>query len=91
MLMSSRRRYPRDTSVELLRSATYTLPESVKVFLKRKASCFYSPTDYAQYKHEYGYSVDRDTWTEDSSHYDHGLVAEEIKSNPSKYILMLVA
>ena len=65
------------------------LPESVKVFLKRKGSCFYSPTDYAHYKHEYGYSVDRDTWTQDSSHYDNGLVAEEIKSNPSKYVLML--
>jgi ribonuclease J len=65
------------------------LPDYVKVFLKRKGSCFYSPADYSLYKHEYGYSVDRDTWTQDSSHYDHGLAAEEIKSNPSKYILML--
>ena len=65
------------------------LPEHVKVFLKRKGSCFYSPADYSLYKHEYGYSVDRDTWTEDSSHYDNGLVAEEIRSNPSKYVLML--
>jgi ribonuclease J len=65
------------------------LPESVKVFLKRKASCFYSPTDYAQYKHEYGFSIDKDTWTQDSSHYDNGLVADELKSNPSDYVLML--
>jgi len=65
------------------------LPESVKVFLKRKASCFYSPTDYAQYKHEYGFSIDKDTWTQDSSHYDNGLLADEIKSNPSDYVLML--
>jgi ribonuclease J len=65
------------------------LPESVKVFLKRKASCFYSPADYAQYKHEYGFSIDKDTWTQDSSHYDNGLVADEIKSNPSDYVLML--
>jgi ribonuclease J len=65
------------------------LPESVRVFLKRKASCFYSPTDYAHYKHEYGFSIDKDTWTQDSSHYDNGLVADEIKSNPSGYALML--
>jgi ribonuclease J len=65
------------------------LPEHVKVFLKRKGSCFYSPADYSLYKHEYGYSVDKETWTEDSSHYDNGLVAEEIRSNPSKYVLML--
>ena len=66
------------------------LPETVKVFLKRKASCIYSPNDYsAQYKHEYGFSIDKDTWTEDSSHYDNGLVADEIKSNPSGYVLML--
>jgi len=65
------------------------LPDYVKVFLKRKGSCLYSPADYSQHKHEYGYSVDRETWTTDSSHYDHGLVAEEIKSNPGKYVLML--
>ncbi len=65
------------------------LPESVKVFLKRKASCIYSPTDYAQYKHEYGFSIDKDTWTQDSSHYNNGLVADELKSNPSDYVLML--
>ncbi len=65
------------------------LPDYVKVFLKRKGSCLYSPADYSQHKHEYGYSVDRETWTTDSSHYDHGLVAEELKSNPGKYVLML--
>lgn len=65
------------------------LPEHVKVFLKRKGSCFYSPGDYSLYKHEYGYSVDRDTWTQDSSHYNDGLIAEEIRSNPSEYVLML--
>lgn len=65
------------------------LPEHVSVFLKRKGSCLYSPNDYSTYKHEYGYSVDKDTWTEDSSHYNKGLVAEEIKSNPHKYVLML--
>ena len=64
------------------------LPEHVKVFLKRKGSCFYSPDDYSKSKHEYGYSVD-EAWTEDSSHYDSGLVAEEIRSNPGTYVLML--
>ncbi|HDS45388.1 MAG TPA: MBL fold metallo-hydrolase [Methanomicrobia archaeon] len=65
------------------------LPEHVSVFLKRKGSCFYSPNDYSTYKHEYGYSVDKETWTADASHYNNGLVAEEIKSNPRKYVVML--
>ncbi|MGC9444237.1 MAG: MBL fold metallo-hydrolase [Candidatus Methanospirareceae archaeon] len=65
------------------------LPEHVSVYLKRKGSCLYSPADYSISKHEYGYSVDKETWIEDSSHYDNGLVAEEIKSNPSTYVLLL--
>ena len=65
------------------------LPDHVKVFLKRKGSCFYSPADYSLYKHEYGYSVDPDSWTTDSSHYDNGVVAEEIMADPGHYVLML--
>jgi len=65
------------------------LPEHVAVFLKRKGSCLYSPNDYSTSKHEYGYCVDKDTWTDDASHYENGLVADEIKSNPRKYVLML--
>lgn len=65
------------------------LPEHVAVFLKRKGSCLYSPNDYTNSKHEYGYCVEKDTWTDDASHYETGLVADEIKSDPRKYVLML--
>jgi len=65
------------------------LPEHVAVFLKRKGSCLYSPNDYSQSKHEYGYSIEKKTWIEDACHYENGLVADEIKSNPRKYVLML--
>ena len=49
----------------------------------------YSPNDYSKSKHEYGYSIEKKTWIEDACHYENGLVAEEIKSNPRKYIFML--
>ena len=65
------------------------LPASVRVFLKRKVSCLYSPADYSSYKHEFGYSVERDSWVLDASHYDNGIIAQDIKANPGKYVLML--
>jgi ribonuclease J len=65
------------------------LPEDVKVFLKRKYSCTYSPSDYSSSKYEYGFSVEKETWMNDASHYQNGITAEEIKSNPGKYVLML--
>jgi ribonuclease J len=65
------------------------LPESVRVFLKRKGSCLYSPSDYSGYKHEFGFSVDKKSWTQDASHYENGVTAQDIKANPGKYVLML--
>lgn len=64
------------------------LPPSVKVFLKRKESCLYSPADYSRSKHEFGLSVD---WKNDfdSSHYDEGITAEEVRNRPKKYVLMM--
>ncbi|HID74223.1 MAG TPA: MBL fold metallo-hydrolase [Thermoplasmata archaeon] len=61
---------------------------NVKVFLKRRDSCLYSPSDYTRAKHEYGPSTD---WDEaiDSTHYDDGLVAEQIRADPGRYVLML--
>ncbi|MGM0406084.1 MAG: MBL fold metallo-hydrolase [Thermoplasmatota archaeon] len=63
-------------------------PESddVKVFLKRRSSALYSPTDYGRAKHEYGYSVDGDDL--DPSHYDNGLSALEIMEEPGDHVLM---
>ncbi len=63
--------------------------EDVKVFLKRKDSCLYSPGDYKNTKHELGYSVN---WREDgidSTHYDMGVTALELAQNPEKYVMML--
>ncbi|MDY6866248.1 MAG: MBL fold metallo-hydrolase RNA specificity domain-containing protein, partial [Halobacteriota archaeon] len=64
------------------------LPPSVKVFLKRKSSCLYSPADYSKDKHEYGYSTDWEN-DKDSSHYTQGITAEEVKRQPEKYVLMM--
>ncbi len=65
------------------------LPDSIKVFLKRKGSCFYSPTDYSTYKHEFGFSVEKDTWIQDASHYKYGITATDIKHRQEKFVLML--
>jgi len=61
-------------------------PKQVKVFLKRKSSALYSPSDYSNSKYEYGLSVDKENL--DSSHYDNGLVARDIMAHPEKYVLM---
>jgi len=66
----------------------YPSEDSVKIFLKRKGSCFYSPGDYSSSKYEYGLSVD---WREDkdSMHYDTALTALDIKKHPERYVMML--
>lgn len=66
----------------------YPPEDSVKVFLKRKGSCLYSPGDYSSSKYEYGLSVD---WKEDkdSTHYDAALTALDIKKHPERYVMML--
>jgi len=67
----------------------WPLPEDVKVFLKRKGSALYSPDDYKSSKHEYGLTVSKDGVQEHSEHYDNGLVAGDVRADPSKYVLML--
>jgi len=66
----------------------YPPEDSIKVFLKRKGSCLYSPGDYSSSKYEYGLSVD---WKEDkdSTHYDTALTALDIKKHPERYVMML--
>jgi len=61
-------------------------PGEVKVFLKRRSSCLYSPTDYSRTKYEYGYSMDKDNL--DPSHYEEGLTALDIMEEPDKYVVM---
>ncbi|MFO7791565.1 MAG: MBL fold metallo-hydrolase [Candidatus Saliniplasma sp.] len=60
--------------------------DDMKVFLKRRGSALYSPTDYSRAKHEYGYSVDKENL--DPSHYENGLTALEIMEEPGNYVLM---
>jgi len=66
----------------------YPSGKSVKVFLKRKGSCLYSPGDYTTSKYEFGLSVD---WERniDSTHYDNALTALDIKNHPERYVMML--
>ncbi|MEM3341230.1 MAG: hypothetical protein QW728_00915 [Thermoplasmata archaeon] len=71
----------------LLNTLGEVIPKDVKVFLKRKDSCLYSPQDYIRQKFEYGFSVG-DGWENDSSHYQNGLTAEQIRASPGKYTLM---
>jgi ribonuclease J len=66
----------------------YPSDKDVKVFVKRKGSCLYSPTDYSKYRHEYGLKVDWDAGI-DSTHYENGVVASDIKKHPEKYVMML--
>ncbi len=61
--------------------------EDVNVFLKRRSSCLYSPTDYSRAKHEYGYSVDKEDL--DPSHYEEGLTALDIMEEPGDHVVML--
>lgn len=66
----------------------YPLGDDIKVFLKRKGSCLYSPGDYTSSKYEFGLSVD---WKgdRDSTHYDNALTALDIKKHPERYVMML--
>ena len=61
--------------------------EHVKVFLKRKGSCLYSPGDYTGTKHELGFTP-KEKYP-DITHYEHGLLAEDIKKEPSRFVMML--
>ncbi len=72
----------------LLRKLRMPPGDNVAVFLKRRGSCLYSPSDYSNFKHEYGLSVD---WSDgiDATHYETGLTAEQIRAHPGKYVLML--
>jgi len=62
--------------------------ENVRVFLKRKSSCLYAPSDYSLSKYEYGLSSD---WSDniDDTHYRNAITATELKKNPQKYVMML--
>jgi len=73
----------------LLNKLGQQLPDDVRVFLKRKGSCFYSPSDYTGYKHEVGYELDWKMMGIDLTHYENGLIASDIVADPSKYVMML--
>lgn len=73
----------------LLNKLGEELPEDVKVFLKRKGSCLYSPADYTGYKHEVGYEIDWKNNEPDLEHYENGIIASQIVAEPSKYVMML--
>jgi len=66
--------------------------DKVKVFLKRKGSVLYSPSDYSRSKYELGIFA---AWDKDNEsdkaliHYENGIVAEDIKREPNKYMMML--
>jgi ribonuclease J len=60
----------------------------VKIFLKRKGSCLYSPADYINTKHELGFLKNKDDKF-DLTHYENGITADDIKQNPGKYVMML--
>ena len=66
----------------------YPSDEHVRVFLKRKGSCLYSPADYVLSKYEVGLSVDWETDI-DCRHYENGIVAADIKKHPERYVMML--
>jgi ribonuclease J len=66
----------------------YPDDRNVLVYLKRKDSCLYSPSDYTKSKYEYGLSVDWEGGI-DSTHYDNAITACDIKKNPGKYVMML--
>jgi len=66
----------------------YPPEKRVKIFLKRKSSCFYSPADYTNSKHEFGLSINWKTRVDDL-HYENGITAEDIMVNPGNYVMML--
>jgi len=66
----------------------YPKEKRVKIFLKRKSSCFYSPGDYTKSKHEFGLSINWKTGIDDL-HYKNGITAEDIMANPGNYVMML--
>jgi ribonuclease J len=63
----------------------------VKVFLKRRDSALYSPGDYARYLHEYGLTTNAEKEEKkiDSTHYDAGVVAKDLKASPERYVMMM--
>jgi len=65
----------------------YPHDDAVKVFLKRKGSCLYSPGDYSTTKHELGFTPKEKH--PDNTHYENGILAEDIKKEPHRYVMML--
>ena len=66
----------------------YPDKEYVRIFLKRKGSCLYSPSDYMNTKHELGFLKNKDD-KYDMTHYENGITADEIIKNQKKYVMML--
>jgi ribonuclease J len=65
----------------------YPSDESVQVFLKRKGSCLYSPGDYNTTKYELGFTP-KEKYP-DCTHYEQGLLSEDIKKEPNRFVMML--
>ncbi|MDG6229220.1 MAG: MBL fold metallo-hydrolase [Candidatus Thermoplasmatota archaeon] len=65
----------------------YPTDDEVKVFLKRKGSCLYSPGDYSTTKHELGFTPKEKH--PDNTHYLNGILADDIKKEPDRYVMML--
>lgn len=77
--------------------------DHVEVYLKRRETHRYRPSDYTRYKHEAGYLADWDTkalraaWKADDevtlrdplAHVEHGVRASEIREDPEAYLLHL--
>jgi ribonuclease J len=60
--------------------------DNVKVFLKRNGSGLYSPRDYMKSKLSAGIPGDAEMST---AFYDEGVVADDIRNAPGKYVMML--
>lgn len=63
--------------------------EGVAVFLKRKYFCLYSPNDYSNSKHEFGFSLQWKKEGVDDTHYQDALIAKDIRMHPEHYVMML--
>jgi ribonuclease J len=64
----------------------------VKVYLKRKVSMLYSPSDYVGTKYDLGYATEwdkKDCSTIDKEHYECGVRAYDIAADPGRYLLHL--
>jgi ribonuclease J len=62
---------------------------SVKVYVPRKDSMIYSPSDYSKSKYLAGFSSDWNEAEPDTRHLENGVRAYHIKADPSRYLLHL--